>query len=151
MNKASNLIEHREEIMSRPARSWFQTSKEKEALREAARDQQPTSHRAEGGGDEAKRKGKGKRGGGGAEEEGEGARPKKKRDKYEGMPRQKRRRLQREELLRGDGEGGGGVSLPNQKAIARGAKAAAKKGGLASAGINPSLKRALAQDGRTRR
>lgn len=36
--KAGNLIEKREEIMSRPARTWFQSEKEKEATREAAKE-----------------------------------------------------------------------------------------------------------------
>ena len=42
-NKASNLIAHREEIMARPARSWFQTSKERQATKDAARRQNPTA------------------------------------------------------------------------------------------------------------
>ena len=31
IRKGENLIEHRDEIMSRPARTWFQTEKEKKA------------------------------------------------------------------------------------------------------------------------
>lgn len=31
LRKGQNMIEHEEEIFSRPARSWFQTGKEKEA------------------------------------------------------------------------------------------------------------------------
>jgi superfamily II DNA/RNA helicase len=37
-DKAENLIEKRDEIMSRPARTWFQSEKEKEAVRDAAKE-----------------------------------------------------------------------------------------------------------------
>lgn len=36
-NKASNLIEHEDEIHARPARSWFMTEKEKQSLKEATK------------------------------------------------------------------------------------------------------------------
>jgi ATP-dependent RNA helicase DDX27 len=32
-NKASNMMEHADEIKARPARSWFQTEKEKQQTR----------------------------------------------------------------------------------------------------------------------
>eukprot|EP00879_Flechtneria_rotunda_P021737 GHRR01022921.1.p1 GENE.GHRR01022921.1~~GHRR01022921.1.p1 ORF type:complete len:358 (+),score=113.44 GHRR01022921.1:842-1915(+) len=35
-NKAANMLEHEDEIYSRPARTWFQTEKEKKALAQAA-------------------------------------------------------------------------------------------------------------------
>ena len=44
-NKASNIITYKEEIMARPARSWFQTEKERTATKESAKTQQPTSAR----------------------------------------------------------------------------------------------------------
>lgn len=34
--KASNMVQHEKEIMSRPRREWFQTSKEKKATAKAA-------------------------------------------------------------------------------------------------------------------
>lgn len=36
--KASNMLEHEEEIYSRPARTWFQTTREKRAAAESARE-----------------------------------------------------------------------------------------------------------------
>ena len=44
-NKASNIITYKDEIMARPARSWFQTEKERTATKESAKTQQPTSAR----------------------------------------------------------------------------------------------------------
>eukprot|EP00898_Chlorokybus_atmophyticus_P008103 jgi/Chlat1/8294/Chrsp78S07738 len=37
-NKAANLIEHEEEIYARPAKSWFQTKKQKDELLKAAKE-----------------------------------------------------------------------------------------------------------------
>jgi len=37
VNKASNLIEHHSEIMAKPARTWFQSAKEKEATKQASK------------------------------------------------------------------------------------------------------------------
>jgi len=45
--KASNLLTHREEIMSRPARTWFQSSNERAAAKELA----PRTARAAVGGE----------------------------------------------------------------------------------------------------
>jgi ATP-dependent RNA helicase DDX27 len=132
--KASNMIEHRDEIMSRPARSWFQTDKEKQAAKEASKAQQPTSAAAalasagdddpKGGG--GKRSKSGRDGDGGDSKGGEARKKEVKRDKFAGMTRKKRRALQRAELFEGEE---GGASLPNQKAIARGYKSAAKRAG----------------------
>ena len=128
------MIAHREEILARPARSWFQTPKEKMAVQQAARAQNPTSRLpsdlADADGDGAKRK-RGKGGDGG---DGDApAKPKVKRDKYAGMTRKRRRALQRNEILEAE-EKEGKLSLPNQKSTARGAKAAAKGGKLRQLG-----------------
>lgn len=37
VTKATNVLEHQEEIMSKPARTWFQSEKEKKAIRDAER------------------------------------------------------------------------------------------------------------------
>lgn len=92
-DKARNMLEHEDEIMSRPRKTWFQSKEEKRAAREA----NPSSAR--------KQQGQG--GGGGSAEEAAEAVPgaaavisKKKvlsgskEDKYAGMSRKKRRRTQ---------------------------------------------------------
>ena len=43
--QASNIITYKDEIMARPARSWFQTEKERSATKESAKAEQPTSAR----------------------------------------------------------------------------------------------------------
>jgi hypothetical protein len=80
MNKASNIMEHREEIMARPARSWFQTEQDKQAAKEAMKRSNPTAAGALEDGDAVTGDGKkgarnGKRGG----EEVDGSVPKKKK------------------------------------------------------------------------
>ena len=130
-NKASNLMAHHDEIMARPARSWFQTETEKQAVKDAVRRQNPTaaamSEDAEAAGAEGEADAWPKKGAKGGKEE---KKREIKRDKYAGMSRQKRRALQRKEMFDADAaqEGGPSVILPNQKAIARGAKSAAKRG-----------------------
>lgn len=37
VQKAANILEHRDEIMSRPKRTWFQTEDEKKAIKDATR------------------------------------------------------------------------------------------------------------------
>jgi len=125
-NKASNMMTHQAEIYSRPARTWFQNEKERTAAKEAA-------PRIAGGAKadeaaEAKKDKKGKKGKRGDEGADDAKKP--KRDKYAGMSRQKRRAHERAEMFAAEAEkeGGGGVVLPNQKAIARGAKSAARRG-----------------------
>ena len=133
--KASNLLTHREEIMSRPARTWFQSSNERAAAKELA----PRTARAavggeggeagEGGG-ASNAAGKRKRG---ADKERDMERKPIKRDKYAGMPRKKRRRLQRDELLAAETDpesGDKAIKLPNQKAAARSFKAAERRAGV---------------------
>ena len=134
------MIAHREEIAARPARTWFQTPKEKLAVQQAAKEQNPTSRVPKdllgAGGEEEAGKG-GKRGKAaylaskGLSDDAE--KPKVKRDKYAGMTRKRRRALQRNEALAKEEEEGG-LSLPNQKSLARGAKAAAKTSKLRQQG-----------------
>ena len=63
--KASNMMEHQDEIQARPPRTWFQTPKEKKAAAEAARlgpDKADKAAKAKKGGqDKAALKGKRKR------------------------------------------------------------------------------------------
>ncbi|KAI0651840.1 DEAD-domain-containing protein [Trametes meyenii] len=81
LNKGQNMIEHEAEIFSRPARTWFQTGKEK-AQSEAVSKQQYEA------GFEASKKGKAK----------QAAEPKPKRDKFAGLSRRaKRRKMAMEE------------------------------------------------------
>ena len=100
----------------------FQTEKERSGLKEAARLQNPTARAFEPA---AEPEAGGKRG---RDAEGEERKKPPKRDKYAGMPRKKRRLLQRKELLEADE----GVSLPNQKAVASGVKSAARHAPLGS-------------------
>lgn len=70
LRKGQNMMEHESEIFSRPARTWFQTEKEKQAAKQASKPAPP----------EAK------------------AAPKIKRDKYDGLSRKmKRRKMANEE------------------------------------------------------
>ena len=78
-NKAANVLEHSEEIYSRPARSWFQTSQEKEAAAKRSKQEAPTAKHTEAPVVELPK-------------------PKVKRDKYAGLTRQQRRKRQRDEL-----------------------------------------------------
>ena len=142
-NKASNLMAHREEIMSRPARTWFQTEQERKSAKESA---PRTAQLAKGAAAEAADDGGGAAGGKrkrgeGGDDGAKAARP-PKRDKYAGMTRKKRRALQRAEMFADDGGddgdgGGGGVKLPNQKAVAAGAKAAAKRMPIGKRALSP--------------
>lgn len=135
-SKASNMIVHREEILARPARTWFQSEKERQAAKESA---PRTSGEVADGQASAKA---GKRDKKGADANDDAKRKPPKRDKYAGMSRMKRRRLQREEMFAADAEEEGGVRLPNQKAAAKGAKGAAKRAPL---GATPSQKAAGAK------
>lgn len=104
-NKAANVLEHSEEIYSRPARSWFQTSQEKEAAAKRSKHEAPTAKHTEAPVVEV-------------------AKPKVKRDKYAGLTRQQRRKRQRDELFakaeeEGAAEGGDGFRVPNQKSAKR--------------------------------
>ena len=141
-NKASNMMEHREEIYSRPARSWFQTEAQRKQTREAAPRVAASAAAAaaaadaDAAGNLRKRK-KDHLKGGGAAGADSGDKGKVKRDKYAGKTRKQRRALERDAMFAkeakkaaagGDADGGAAPHsiAPNQKAIARGAKAAAK-------------------------
>ena len=118
-SKASNLVTHHDEIMSRPARTWFQTEKQRQAAKEASKHDTPTAQLS------AK------------PAKVEEPKPKVKRDKYAGLSRKQKRRLQHEALFAEDGDeesGGGGSRLPNQKAAAKSFKAQERR--LAGSGGN---------------
>ena len=46
-HQAVNVLEHREEIYGRPARSWFQSNDEKEASAKRSKHEGPTAARSE--------------------------------------------------------------------------------------------------------
>ncbi|KAF9206871.1 nucleolar DEAD-box protein required for synthesis of 60S ribosomal subunit [Haplosporangium sp. Z 27] len=73
MKKSSNLLKHEDEIYSRPAKTWFQTSDEKKSAAEASKAalNDPKKRKAAADTSDAP-----------------------KRDRFAGMSRQKRRRLQ---------------------------------------------------------
>ncbi|KAF5374766.1 hypothetical protein D9758_000276 [Tetrapyrgos nigripes] len=103
LKKGQNIIEHHDEIYSRPARTWFQSGKEKQGAKEISKQQYEASAAASS----SKRK----------EKDGE---PKPKRDKFAGLSRkQKRRKLAMEE----DAEDGSGNGL---NAAIRSAKKASR-------------------------
>lgn len=74
LKKSENMLHHGAEIYARPARTWFQTESEKKKAKTAGKEE----HKAKFGLTEDKTETK----------------PKEKRGKYDGMSRQKRRRLQ---------------------------------------------------------
>ena len=133
--KAVNVLEHRDEIMGRPARSWFQTNDEKEAAAKRSKHEGPTAQRSEAPPPEP-------------------VKVKVKRDKYAGLTRKQRRARQRNELFAKDEaeavEGGGDFRVPDQKgakralnAEARGTPFNAKRGAAPSApGTGKKAKRA---------
>jgi len=102
--KAVNVLEHRDEIYGRPARSWFQTNDEKEASAKRSKHEGPTAARSEAPVVEV-------------------VKPKIKRDKYAGLTRKQRRARQRAELFAKDEEeaveGGGDFRVRNQMANPR--------------------------------
>ncbi|CEP07887.1 hypothetical protein [Parasitella parasitica] len=98
LKKSENMLHHGAEIYARPARTWFQTEAEKKSKKNAGK----AEHRANFGVENA--------------DSGANTKPKEKRGKYDGMSRQKRRRLQamEEDDMEKDGR--------LQKAAARAAK-----------------------------
>ena len=111
-NKASNVLEHHDEIMSRPARSWFQSEKERKAAVENSKREAPTAQASE-------------------PKEVKEAKPKIKRDKYAGLTRKQRRARQRAEMFAADAEaeeeGGGQRRLDALDMGQKSAKRAARK------------------------
>ncbi|CAO3657267.1 unnamed protein product [Mucor hiemalis] len=75
LKKSENMLHHGAEIYARPARTWFQTETEKKKAKTTGKDE----HKAKFGI---------------TEDKNDVAKPKEKRGKYDGMSRQKRRRLQ---------------------------------------------------------
>ena len=146
VNKATNIMQHREEIMSRPARSWFQTEQEKQALKEESKRKRPVAAMADDGDDgdagaDADAEADGGKGGarkksrngqGGVTEAAEAApaKTKAKRDPNAGLSRIQRRRKEREKEFSKHCEESGikQYSAQDQKAAARGAKAKERKG-----------------------
>lgn len=85
LRKGQNMVEHHDEIFSRPARTWFQSEKEKAAAKEAGK----TAHQ---GGAEPPKSKKDKK----AAEQPE--KKKEKHGKYDGLSRrEKRKKMAREE------------------------------------------------------
>ncbi|KAI0695597.1 DEAD-domain-containing protein [Cytidiella melzeri] len=84
LRKGQNIIEHEAEIQSRPARTWFQTEKEKEKAQGLSKQQYEAGFKAL----QTSQKGKGK----------DSGPDKPKRDKFAGLSRRdKRRKLAMEE------------------------------------------------------
>ncbi|THV04926.1 DEAD-domain-containing protein [Dendrothele bispora CBS 962.96] len=82
LKKGQNIIEHHDEIYSRPARTWFQSEKEKQGAKEISKQQYEAGFESS----TSKRK------------QREAEEPKPKRDKFAGLSRrQKRRKLAMEE------------------------------------------------------
>ena len=100
MNKAQNMLEHEDEIKSRPARVWFQSESQKADAKALG----TAKHNSDFGLDSLKRK------------ETSGTKEKLKRGKFDGLSRhQKRLKMAREEDAQ---------QLIHQKAVARNAKSA---------------------------
>ncbi|KAG9306629.1 hypothetical protein G9A89_004176 [Geosiphon pyriformis] len=85
--KSENLLKHEQEIYSRPARTWFQTEKEKQQAKEilggkyVGQDQNGKKRKRTGAG----------------EEKSASLKPKMTHGKFAGLPRAKKRRLQLQE------------------------------------------------------
>ncbi|KAF7791845.1 hypothetical protein EIP86_002869 [Pleurotus ostreatoroseus] len=75
LRKGQNLIEHEEEIHSRPARTWFQSAKEKSKAQELSKTQYEAGFKATA-----------------PKEKGKDSQDKPKRDKYSGLSRRVKRR-----------------------------------------------------------
>lgn len=96
LKKSENMLHHGAEIYARPARTWFQTEKEKKTGQTAGKE----DHKAKFG----------------IQEDKSDTKPKEKRGKYDGMSRQKRRRMQAMEEDDAEDDG------RSQKMAARAAK-----------------------------
>lgn len=99
LRKGQNMVEHEEEIFSRPARTWFQSEKEKSAAKDAGKAAHTGATKA-------------------AEKE---AKKKEKHGKYDGMSRkQKRRKMANEEEEAENGQLGKGISAAIRSAKRKG-------------------------------
>nr|KAJ0194306.1 hypothetical protein LSAT_V11C800392910 [Lactuca sativa] len=139
-DKAENLITHRDEIFSRPKRTWFVTEKEKKLVANAGKEKEKGSKKKVMSAEEA-------------EERKQKA--KKKRDYEKNLPRKKRRKLEASrEMLEDEAENGGnarnnnkekpGISLVDlayrRAKAAKGAKKAADNGKVVRTNKKPNNK-----------
>ncbi|XP_024975904.1 DEAD-box ATP-dependent RNA helicase 28 isoform X2 [Cynara cardunculus var. scolymus] len=126
-DKAENMITHRDEIFSRPKRTWFVTEKEKKLVANAGKENGKGSKKQVMSAEEAEERKK---------------KEKKKREHEKNLPRKKRRKLEASrEMLEDEAETGGdtrnkkeksGISLVDlayrRAKAAKGAKKAADAG-----------------------
>ncbi|KAI3726133.1 hypothetical protein L1987_65930 [Smallanthus sonchifolius] len=126
-DKAENMITHRDEIFSRPKRTWFVTEKEKKHVANAGKENEKGSKKKVMSAEEAEERKK---------------KEKKKREHERNLPRKKRRKLEASrEMLEDDAENEGnnrnkkekpGISLVDlayrRAKAAKGAKKAADAG-----------------------
>ncbi|KAJ9542593.1 hypothetical protein OSB04_029099, partial [Centaurea solstitialis] len=126
-DKAENMITHRDEIFSRPKRTWFVTEKEKKLVANAGKENEKGSKKKVMSAEEAEERKK---------------KEKKKREHEKNLPRKKRRKLEASrEMLEDEAETGGdgrnkkeksGISLVDlayrRAKAAKGAKKAADAG-----------------------
>nr|GEW73366.1 DEAD-box ATP-dependent RNA helicase 28 [Tanacetum cinerariifolium] len=126
-DKAENMITHRDEIFSRPKRTWFVTEKEKKLVANAGKESEKGSRKKVISAEEAEERKK---------------KEKKKREHERNLPRKKRRKLEASrEMLEDEAEAGGnaknnkeksGISLVDlayrRAKAAKGAKKAADAG-----------------------
>ncbi|KAL8258270.1 hypothetical protein R6Q59_030311 [Mikania micrantha] len=92
-DKAENMITHRDEIFSRPKRTWFVTEKEKKLVANAGKETEKGSKKKVMSAEEAEERKK---------------KEKKKREHEKNLPRKKRRKLEASrEMLEDEGENGG--------------------------------------------
>ncbi|KAL4590242.1 hypothetical protein LXL04_003168 [Taraxacum kok-saghyz] len=127
VDKAENLITHRDEIFSRPKRTWFVTEKEKRLVANAGMEKEKGSKKKVMSAEEA---------------EARKLKAKKKREYEKNLPRKKRRKLEASrEMLEDEADNGGnarnnkekpGISLVDlayrRAKAAKGAKKAADNG-----------------------
>ncbi|XP_047049814.1 DEAD-box ATP-dependent RNA helicase 28-like [Lolium rigidum] len=149
--KAENMIAHKDEIYSRPKRTWFATEKEKKTLAKAAKESM----------------GQVKSGSGVSAQQAEDLRLKEKRrrEREKNLPRKKRRKLEAQrEMLEDDRadeeeaqESEGGKKAKNSQSVvdvayrrAKSMKATGKKGIVAVKGKNEKKAKQPSDKGQTR-
>lgn len=101
VDKAENMITHRDEIFSRPKRTWFVTEKEKKLVAKAGKETEKGSKKKVMSAEEAEERKK---------------KEKKKREHEKNLPRKKRRKLEASrEMLEDDVETGGNAKNKKEK------------------------------------
>ncbi|KAL4578793.1 hypothetical protein LXL04_014924 [Taraxacum kok-saghyz] len=101
VDKAENLITHRDEIFSRPKRTWFVTEKEKRLVANAGLEKEKGSKKKVMSAEEA---------------EARKLKAKKKREYEKNLPRKKRRKLEASrEMLEDEADNGGGNARNNKE------------------------------------